>query len=181
MFKIFSRKKNLKATSLAEVLIIIAIISTTLIASVNLAASSVVTSKENEIDDTANALLVFGLELAKSPGDLIVNDQALVGSTVNQTYLYSMEKENSIYYLKRETADFPDCNASSPFKLDFHITTSSQNLNTNNYCLKLEITKRSNTRATYFELNVVVKYTKGSEQVTISAKGYRKDEFKQKI
>lgn len=163
-------KKFKKATSLAEVLIILAIISTTLIASVNLVTSSIRSAKQNEIEDYANGILVLGLELAKSPNDIYIDDSS-VFTNINQTFTFSLQNENNQYFLQRQTEVPETCSGQSVFNIQ---DNQEQDFDV---CLKLEITRRNVNDQEYFEVASIVFYQNGGENITNSVKGFRKNAF----
>ncbi len=167
-------QKKKKATSLAEVLIILAIISTTVIASTTLVVKALATIKNNEIEDTANGVMVKALEIAKSPADIYVSDTSLVNTVNGQVYFFSIQNQNNQYTLRRESSTANSCDSQSPYITDLTQGSQAQNINV---CLVIEITPQNTLDQSIYAITSKIVYQLEGETIINSVTGYRKDSF----
>lgn len=166
--------KKKRATSLAEVMIILAIISTTVVASTTLVVKSLATIKNNEIEDTANGVMIKALEIAKSPADVYVSDTSFVNAASGQVYFFSIQNQNNQYTLRRESGTASTCDSQGPFKTNLFTQTTTQNIN---ICLVIEITPQTTLNQRIYEIAAKVVYQLEGETIINSVTGYRKDDF----
>jgi len=86
-----------KASSLIEVIIVLAIVSFTIIASMALVAKTRLEIKNNELQDNANEVLLKALEALKSPSKVVlVNSPALTGAG---PYYFALKEDQSGNYV----------------------------------------------------------------------------------
>lgn len=168
------KKGRKKGTSLAEVLIILAIISTTVIASTTLVVQSLATIRNNETEDTANGLMVKALEIAKSPAQVYVTDTSFVNAVTGQPYFFSIQNQNDQYLLRRESSDISTCQVNSPYAVDLYPDGSEVSFLA---CLVVGITRLQSLNQTIYEINSKVIYNLEGETRITNVTGYRKDEF----
>ena len=74
--------KNRFGLSLAEVVVTMGVIASTMIVGISVAGQSLRIAKENEVRNTSNEILIQGLELMKSPAPLSINTS--LGSNSSQ-------------------------------------------------------------------------------------------------
>lgn len=168
---------KLQASSLAEVLIVLGIISTTIIASTSLVINSLVTVRENEISDAANGLLVQTVEIIKSPSNIYVSDNIFTSGSVGQTYYFRLKEgsNSSASFLEYISGGSPinTCTASSPYY-------KSLNLNNNtsvNSCLQIQIKPvKANTKVNY-EITALIVYNIRSDTQIRYLRAYRTESF----
>ncbi|MFS8130891.1 MAG: hypothetical protein ACMG57_02840 [Candidatus Dojkabacteria bacterium] len=109
-------KKRLKATSLVEVLIVLAIISSTILGSMLLVSNSFVVVRQNQTEDYVNGLVVNAMEIIKSPSNISVTDNSFV-TTQNPTPVYfKLTRINGSAYLEKTQDDqITTCTAGSQY------------------------------------------------------------------
>jgi competence protein ComGC len=178
MIKKYFKKENIKskkAASLTEVMIVLGIISTTLVTSVNILISSLIKFQINEIEDTANTIMLEALEIAKSPSSILVSEN--VTSTNTEQY-YSLLKEDGRNILAKEFDELGSrCSKDSIYFLDQIITDTSRELV---ICLQIKITPNIGlTNKQFYEVESKIIYNLPGQRVgSNTIKGYRYEEFK---
>jgi hypothetical protein len=108
-------RKFKKGASLIEVLIVLGVISTVFVSAMTLLSSSIIQVVGNEIEDAANLTLVQGIEIIKSPTEVIVSEQpttvdsyyALVKNPASASYVYNLVKQTG--------GVMTDCSTQSPY------------------------------------------------------------------
>lgn len=189
MKKEFFIKKRLKATSLVEVLVVLAVISLTIVFSVSLVAKARVVVKNNEIQDQANGLMIKALEIFKSPSDIFIPAEAGLTNTA-ASYSFSFDKNSSVVNpdvpavepnsggttLLYQQSDGPiticDANTNPVYRLDRFSFP---------FCEQILISPKQDVlvNQTYYEIIVNVVYELNNKQVQDSIKTYRYYGFKQ--
>ncbi len=108
-------KKNKKATSLLEVIVVLAIISLTIVSSVSLVAKTRIQIKNNELTDQINGQVVKALEILKSPSDILIsNDTNLTGTDI--PYYFNLSNPTQGTYILQyqpNATPFPVISSSS--------------------------------------------------------------------
>jgi len=121
MISLISKGKNLKALSLLEVMVVLAIISMTMISAMTVVLRANAVIKSNEIQDTANDILLQAFELFKAPDDVKVLQGGFAElSQYGTSTTYSLGFENSVLrngYLKKALTADNSCNNSSEFNI----------------------------------------------------------------
>jgi type II secretory pathway pseudopilin PulG len=164
-----------KAYSLAEVLIILGIISTTVLGASALIINSIKTTSENQLKDAVNGVQIKALEAAKSPADLTLDipEEQLINGV---NYYFSFSQNESGYFLARQTSDATTCEENSIYKVE---DQQYPILGKYNVCLVIQITPRLQSEEKYFEIfSKTIFEAEGESQINI-LKGYRNDGFKQ--
>ncbi len=136
-------KLKKKASSLAEVMIVLGIISTAMVASISIMVNSLIRIRVNDIEDSANTILIQALEIAKSPTQLRVN--ADLSTIPYDSSVFLALGDNDRLQIQRGHSVQgnlinPDCNTSSVYNvndlLPEDVSASSQ------ICIQLEVTRR---------------------------------------
>jgi hypothetical protein len=173
--------KRKKATSLIEVVVVLAIISITIIASMTLVVKANVSIKNNELIDSANNILLEALEFSKSPGKARYKsplDILNLSAGLNNTYYFSYNKDSTGSFLKYEIdgaaalTSFDDCVAYPVYKINTVPFT---------LCLQVQIIPRPLLTSKYYEINVAIAYDLNGRRVTDNLKTYRYNDFQQEI
>lgn len=90
MNKEYNNQQSRNAFGLVEIIVAIAIFATAMIATVSLAIGSLRTVKDNELADTANAVMVGSMEYMKSPAAVPVLNQLTAG---RREFAFSVSSE----------------------------------------------------------------------------------------
>lgn len=190
------KQKTKKATSLLEVIVVLAIISMTIVSSISLVARTRVQIKNNEITDQINGQVVKALEILKSPSDILVsNDANLTGAG---PYFFTLSNPAPNKYLLQ----YQFQGATFPVITSEQSATGATNPNTNlpgcdnssiffvtgvlnfNYCQQVRIVPLTNikTNQIYYQINVTLVYKNFINQnVYQTLSTYRYDNFKKSV
>lgn len=177
-WKLINLKKVKKATSLVEVLIILAIISTTIVASTTLAVNSQRAVLENQREDTANGVLVQALEVAKSPVDIKLGSQ--VDFLPLNTYSFRFTRDSrtgDLVLAEVPRQQLTTCSEGSIFQVE---TFFAQDEIEFPLCLAVEvemIDPPGREAESYFEITTRVVYQQGDETRFFSLVGFRNEAF----
>lgn len=185
-----SKKYLKKASSLIEVIIVLAIVSFTIIAAMSLVARTRLEIKNNELQDTANELLLKALEGVKSPSKTVISGSpSLTGSnpyyfsltqSVNGNYVLNYLGATGFTPLPRESGKYTFdsvCNANSPFyPRDLGDSTFK-------YCQQVAITVitpilRAVTAKELYKIETTIVYQISGETKSETLTTYRYDGFK---
>lgn len=111
--------KRLRATSLVEVLIVLAIISSTILGSMILVSNSFVVVRQNQTEDYVNGLVVNAMEIIKSPSNISVTDNSFA-TTQNTTPVYfKLSRVNGSAYLEKTLdAQITTCTPTSQYVIN---------------------------------------------------------------
>ena len=139
MFRI---KKNKKALSLIEMLVVLVIISTTVITAFSLILRSNLDIKENEIADTTNSLMVSISEAIKSPGGVPISGFTLGSFNTGQEYAFKVAAQGNSFVLTYVpgTPSLTTCDSNSQFKYPVSVDQNT----VRDVCVLVGITKTSN-------------------------------------
>ena len=164
-----------KAASLAEVMIVLGIISTTLVASVSILINSLSRTKVNEIEDAANAVMIQALEVAKSPAQNVsVSSTSFAPNQRGEVYSFKLNKsidgENVLEEIRQPSTE--GCNSQSPY----YVTPDNRTDVTQEIDLCLQITVENISNQVY-EIVSTVTYQIPNEEKQNTIKGYRYGEF----
>ncbi|BCX13863.1 MAG: hypothetical protein KatS3mg085_395 [Candidatus Dojkabacteria bacterium] len=164
-------QKLKKASSLVEVLIILSIISTTVIASTTIAVNSQKSLIRNEREEVVNASIIAGLEIVKSPTNvLVLGDPINPGSS--KVYRLTKQTNPDRYVLEERSEELQNCTNNSPFQVS--IDNLGQEVNFP-LCLSVTITRQQGQES--YLVTVKAVYQNASTQDTKTLIGYRNDEF----
>ncbi len=173
-----------KASSLIEVIIVLAIVSFTIIASMALVAKTRLEIKNNELQDNANEVLLKALEALKSPSKVVlVNSPALTGAG---PYYFALKEDQSGNYVLNyqypgqftslpktdNTFDFSQiCRDTNVFYL-----TNGQNFT---YCQQVEISPilRPGVTRELYKVSTTIIYQTSNEAKSETILSYRYGSF----
>lgn len=164
-------KKKKKAATLAEVMIVLGIISTAMVASISVMINSLIRIKINDIEDSANTVMVKALEVAKSPAAISVSEN-IDNRTVNVP-IYFLLNTSSQLQLQNNDSINTTCTDNNKYNvkalLPEDITASSQ------ICVQIEIIPRYGLEnARLYEIIVRSYYTLPNGDLRANViKGYR--------
>lgn len=168
-----------KAASLVEVLIILAVISTTVIASTTIAVNSQRTLIENERTQTANGVLIQALEIIKSPAQIAVVNPDFFPNTPSY-YRLTQSEDRYVLASVDDRAFIDDCTVNSTFQVSSRLVQEPVNFP---LCIMVEITSQPAPRDTafdtdtFYEIRVQLLYQQRSELQQTILQGIRYEEF----
>lgn len=168
-------RKFKKGASLIEVLIVLGVISTVFVSAMTLLSSSIIQVIGNEIEDAANLTLVQGIEIIKSPTEVIVSDQpttvdsyyALVKNSAGGTSQYNLVKQTN--------GVLTDCSAQSPYIISNLLELGYSEIEV---CLQAQIkqVRVQDNKPVYEIVTRIFYYVNGTLRGNY-LKGYRYDAF----
>ncbi len=163
----FKKVKLTRGLSLLEVIVVLAIISMTMISAISvvLKANSVI--KSNEIQDTANDLLLQSFELLKSPDKVKVLQGGF--SELSQygiSTVYSINFDTSLNrngYLKKASQPGTQCDNSS----EFNVKLSAAIDRPYPICIKITITPVGSvsTGITRYDISILLFYSSSDRAI----------------
>jgi hypothetical protein len=169
--KIIKNSQIRKASSLVEVLIILGIISTAVIASTTIAINSQKTLIKNEREEVVNASMLKALEITKSPSDI-----RIVGSVINsgseKNYRLTKQITPERFVLEERIEDLVNCSPNSPFQVSIDVVQEGVNFP---LCLSVSILKEQVSGK--YKITVKAVYDNSEGQTTKILVGYRNEEF----
>ena len=136
---ILKNQKNKKAASLAEVMIVLGIISTAMVASVSVMINSLINIRVNEIEDSANYALIQALEIAKSPTGLVFSSD-ISSRPINSSVFLSLESDKKLTISSGNQA-LTTCSENSVYNIK-KLLASSISV-TSNICVQVEMIPRN--------------------------------------
>jgi len=95
MIKLNSKVKTWPAVGLVEVLIVLALVATTMVAATQVTVQSLIKIKEDEVNDYVNGLMIRVLEAAKSPQTLTIDNQLTGLSDFEGSYVLTIPDEGT--------------------------------------------------------------------------------------
>ncbi len=132
-------RKTKKAASLAEVMIVLGVVSTAMVASISVMVNSLVRIRVNDIEDSSNTVLIQALEIAKSPTGLIISTDISQRPVNNSIYL-SLENNDRLS-VRAGSGPLISCSETSIYNvndlLPDDVSASSQ------VCVQIEIIPRT--------------------------------------
>ncbi len=166
--------KNLAATSLVEVLVVLAIVASTMIAATQLSVRALIDIKQNELLDYANSVMLKALEVAKSPADVNVTHLAVAGSYTG-SYSSSLLSGKPVLYQQSPTiVAMGSCSTSSVY---YTPLTGVTGITPPLACMQVQIQPKTGLNSTYYEITVTITYRLSDQTVTDSIVGYRRNKF----
>ncbi len=175
-----SSQKNLKAATLAEVLVVLAIAATTLVSIAQITVQLLITVKNNEIVDYTTGISIQALEVAKNAEDIIVTAPVQF-SRVEGSYSIDLEA-NPAVLSRQQSGGFGsekiiDCPLSSPYYIEVDIAGELGGPNPN-VCLQIQVRQTtSQVGQQYYEIEATTVTVLGNETRVDSIIGYRRGEF----
>lgn len=111
---------NKKAASLAEVLIVLGIISTALVASISIIVDSLRQTRLNEIVDTANLFMIKASEISKSANEITIVSTTFLPNQRGDVSFFTLEQSGGVSYLRQVFPDrstLNECDDNNEFNL----------------------------------------------------------------
>lgn len=178
-----NKKLRKKANSLIEVLVVLGIISSTMLVSVNVIIQNVAQLRVNELEDAANGVMIQGLEIAKSPADVVTNSELLpdketvANSSIPLFFTLDRSGNQNILNEIVNGSVITECNDGSPYLVE--IESDNENLNGFNTCLQIEIEAGENSASGeyYYLIKSRVIYQVPGDVNANTVAGYRFEEF----
>jgi hypothetical protein len=121
-----NNNKNLRATSLVEVLVVMGIIATTIVGSMVLVASSLVTVRNNQAEDYVNGLMINALEIIKSPSNVFVNDDTFIQGGTAPAYFKLTHNGTNAVLERTFDGSITDCNEQSQYLVTSTLATTGE-------------------------------------------------------
>jgi type II secretory pathway pseudopilin PulG len=172
------QKKFKVATSLVEVLVVLAIISTTLISVTLLVVRAMESIKKDEIADDATGNLIKALEIVKAPSAIKVDNlQSLAAlDNISKFSLESADGEYFLRYRSQDTLTLGNCDGNSPYFLSRTLGGTIEDKTVQ--CLELSIIPRNmGGGKVYYEIDSTLVYKSLNEFKMTSLKAYRYGKF----
>lgn len=184
----FFKRSRKQGFSLAEVVVSLGVTATVMVIAISLTSQSLRLAKENEIENTANEILVQSLELAKSPVPLNISSSvtgqnaasALAGS-------YRIAKTNNpgagnesvgVSFLQPTNASTNEITAGSCTQGSPEFTSYKVDLQGSEaiVCNQVILVKETGEIDTYRFISIIV-YEIGGEDVVDRIEAFRKGNF----
>lgn len=152
----FQIKKNKKALSLIEMLVVLVIISTTVITAFSLILRSNLEIKENEVADSTNSLMVSISEAIKSPGGVPISGFVPGTFTPDIEYAFKVTAQGNSYVLTyvAGSASLTTCDSNSQFKYPVSVDQNT----VRDVCVLVGI-KKTSANANRFEVKTNTIYS----------------------
>lgn len=173
IFRLFKTKKGV---SLVEVMIVLGIVSTTLVASVSIIAKSLIEVRVNEIEDSVNTALIQTMEIVKSPQDIAVTGDPRLTSYGSANYfkLNTNGNSNVLVYDAANQTEISNCDANSYYGSEYLITSGIESFN---LCLQVIVTPINNNGSIYYNIEAKAIFDLPSGEEVNSYKGLRFSTF----
>lgn len=174
------RNKNL-AFGLIEVLIVLAIVATTMLAATQITLNGMRAIKLDEIVDFANGIMVQGLEIAKSPTTVEVV-VSTVPANYNGSYRLQTNADGSSVLRLIDSSQTPitlaQCTSASNYFIRIENATGVQNPQV---CLQMIVTQRQSLGLNYYEVRSRLVYNVGGQTVERDIYSYRRGSFTYRV
>jgi len=167
--------KTKNATSLVEVMVVLAIISVAIVAAISLVVKANTVIKSNEIEDQANSKLIEALEAVKAYDKVIIDNNAWVNSTGVPAYFSLSKPANSATAIL--TYNFTEVSQLSPQTCQQPYLVTGLNFK---MCLQVQVVPRNNTftgGSNYYDVYVTVVYYVSGGPITRTLQTYRYQQF----
>lgn len=174
-----------KASSLIEVIIVLAIVSFTIIASMALVAKTRLEIKNNELQDKGNEVMLKALEALKTPTKVLISGNVSLTGTgpyyfslqtdTSGNYLLKYQPPGSFTSLPKRTGDFKFsevCRADNVFYLS--------DGESYNYCQQVEISPifKTGISRELYKVSTTIVYQTSNQDISESLTTYRYEGFK---
>lgn len=141
-----SHKIYKKAASLTEVMIVLGVISTVMVASVTIMINSMVRIRINEIEDAANSAMILALEITKSPANVRYNvdvdDSGLFPYDIPQYFSISNLEGNNMLIYRPGHGVMTACNGTLLDRYDVSFLLPEDISQNSVICIQVEVTPR---------------------------------------
>ncbi|MEO6728543.1 MAG: hypothetical protein ABIM99_01340 [Candidatus Dojkabacteria bacterium] len=189
-------KRRLRATSLVEVLIVLAIISSTILGSMLLVSNSFVVVRQNQTEDYVNGLAVNAMEIVKSPSNIFVTDDSFTVTQNPTPVFFKLTRINGAAYLqKTQDTQISTCEVGSQYIIESTIIADPRNPNnaeagttatpstTPNVCVQVKIVPVAGSIITngiqsYYQMTVIAVYNQDNKPVIVTFQSNRYEQFK---
>jgi hypothetical protein len=168
------KSKNLPATSLVEVLVVLAIVASTMVAATQLSVRALIDIKQNEIEDYANSVMLKALEVAKSPSDINVTHLVTAG---NYTGSYSSSLLNGKPVLYQQSPTIVGMGTCTSGSVYYTPLTGVTGVTPPLACLQVQIQPKTGLNSTYYEITSTISFQLSDQMVTKTIVGYRRNKF----
>lgn len=171
-------RKNKKALSLVEMLVVLLIMSTTILTALGLTLRSGLEIKENEVRDTVNGIIININESMKSPGSITLNNFTPAQFVAGVDYGFRVNSNGATYELTyvQGSTNLTSCDAQSAYKYTVSISQST----IQDVCILVKIRRLEGTVPSVYEITTSSLYTynqPGASPVSSYLVTYRYDEF----
>ena len=186
----FLQLKRKKGFSLAEVVVSLGVTATVMVVAISLTSQSLRLTKENEIENTANEILIQSLEFVKSPVALNISS-SVTGpngeSSLTGSYTIAQDQnlggvtngsEVGTSYLRPSTAATTEMNENSciPGSAEHSLYKVDLQNSTSVICNQVILTLVPGETNTY-EIKSIVSYEIGGVRVVDRVEAFRKGNF----
>jgi type II secretory pathway pseudopilin PulG len=155
-----------KATSLMEVLIVLAIIAVAIVSTMNVLIKANVSIKSNEIQDLANDTVLKAIELVKSPSRLLIkastSDFNKLTTTADPNNFYALKEDSNGTFLEYDTQftsnnPLTTCSTSSFYYSPIRVNNVTQPYI---FCMQVQFIPRTQLdNSRYYEVKVKIIYS----------------------
>lgn len=167
---------KLSALGLVEVLVVLAIVGTTMVAAMQLATNSFVSIRDNQITDVATGILIQGLEIAKSPQDVRLTNEFGGVLDVEGSYWVNLTANPPVLW--QESRSITDvitgCEKDSTYFMEINENVLGV---TPQVCLQIIIEEGDNRGTVFYKVTSRVHYLTSRGGFTRTIQGYRRDNF----
>ena len=172
---LLGKLEKIKGFSLAEVIISLGVVSTTMIVAISMTSQSLRLAKENELQNTANEFLVQALELSKSPAAVKISPAS--GTLQNLAGSYKMSNLSTgvvalqSVNLFTDPITVDDCDQTSPAYEEYKIQIDELNAV---ICNQILLEPEFAEGGVYnYKITSIVVYTIGGEKVLEKVESFR--------
>lgn len=184
--------KRLRATSLVEVLIVLAIISSTILGSMLLVSNSFVVVRQNQTEDYVNGLVVTAMEIVKSPSNIFVTDDSFVATQNSTPVFFKLSRVNGTAYLERtQDTQITTCATGSQYIISAELTQTRNTTpgatatlaTTPPVCVQVKIipvqgSVLPNGIQSYYQMTVIAVYNIDNKPIIVTFQSNRYETFK---
>lgn len=171
------KKATTQGFGLIEVLVVLAIVATSMLAATQITFDGLRSIKLDEVVDYVNGSMLQALEIAKSPTSVEV-----VGTTApanfDGSYRLQITPDGKGAMNRVTTATTPltlaNCSSSSPYFVNVQESNAVQNPLV---CLQLVVTQKQNLGLNYYEVRSRIVYNLAGLTVEKEIVGYRRNSF----
>jgi len=193
---------RLKATSLVEVLIVLAIISSTILGSMLLVSNSFVVVRQDQTQDYVNGLVVNAMEIVKSPSNIFVSNDTFTQTQNSTPVFFKLSKATGggAFLDKTDDTQISTCTETSQYIINettlATIRTDESGAPVNNpngteanttpspdVCVQVKIVPVAGSIVTngikgYYQMTVIAVYNQDDKPVIVTFQSNRYEEFK---
>ncbi len=166
--------KSLKAVSLVEVLVVLAIVAATMVSAMRLSVTSLAQIKSNEIIDYATGIMLKAIEVAKSPNTVKILGEGTITEYDGSYSLQNSGNDVALYQQSDFVEPITTCDRGSLYYLNVDLGGASA---PPVVCMQLNIQQKTGLSGQYYELEARMLYIVDAETRTKSVIGYRLSDF----